>query len=284
MHSPSDSSSALLPGRRRYGVDYPWKVRIASWNVNSINRRVELLEHWLGEVQPDVVCLQETKCKADDFPAMPLLAAGYESHAVGTGAWNGVAILSRIGLEDVTEGLLDPPTWEGSEEARAVGARCGPLRIWSVYVPNGRTLDHPHYQYKLQWLAALERTAAKEIPDNTQWSVLGDFNIAPTDDDVYDRSAFEGSTHVSQAERDALASLEQVGLSEIMPRPLKYDRAYTYWDYRQLAFPKNRGMRIDLALATPAVHDRVADAYVDRNARKGKGTSDHAPVVIDVDL
>lgn len=259
-------------------------VRIASWNVNSINRRVELLVRWLEDAQPDVLCLQETKCRADDFPSMPLLAAGYESHALGLGAWNGVAILSRVGLANVTEGLTDAPQWEGVTEARALGATCGPLRIWSVYVPNGRTLEHPHYDYKLEWLDTLRRTAAAELTSEREWAVLGDFNIAPTDDDVYDRAAYEGSTHVSVPERDALSAIEKVGLTEVMPRPLKYDRPFTYWDYRQLAFPKNRGMRIDLALTTPSVRDAVTDAYVDRNARKGKGTSDHAPLVIDVDL
>jgi exodeoxyribonuclease-3 len=257
-------------------------VRIATWNINSVKRRVDHLTNWLQANEPDIICIQETKCKAEVFPDLP--DVDYEVAVVGDGAWNGVAILSKVGLTDVTKQLLNPPVWEDKREPRAIGATCGGLRIWSLYIPNGRTLDHAHYQYKLQWLAALANTSTAEQAKYAQLALLGDFNVAPTDADVYDRSAFEDSTHVTAAERQALTDLMATGLQEIEPRPLKYDRAFTFWDYRQLAFPKNRGMRIDLAFATQSVAATVTDAYSDRNARKGKGTSDHAPVVIDLTL
>jgi exodeoxyribonuclease-3 len=257
-------------------------VRIATWNINSVNRRVDLLTRWLDATKPDILCLQETKCKAEAFPALPDI--GYESAAVGNGAWNGVAILSRVGISDVSQQLIDPPEWENQVEPRAIGATCGGLRIWSLYIPNGRTVEHEHYQYKLKWLKALNQTSISEQNQHSDLALLGDFNVVPTDEDVYDIKAFEGSTHVTEPERNALTELKATGLAEILPRPLKYERAFTFWDYRQLAFPKNRGMRIDLAYATPPVFKTVSDAYSDRNARKGKGTSDHAPMVIDLDF
>jgi exodeoxyribonuclease-3 len=169
-------------------------------------------------------------------------------------------------------------------EARAVGATCGGLRIWSVYVPNGRALDSPHYPYKLEWLAALRDAVERELDSGSPFVVTGDFNIAPTDADVWDPSAFVGSTHVTDAERKALAALRDLGLHDVLPRAMKHDTPYTYWDYRAGMFHKNMGMRIDLVYASDAVASAVRDAYVDRDARKGKGPSDHAPVVVDVDL
>jgi exodeoxyribonuclease-3 len=254
-------------------------VRIATWNINSINPRLPHLLAWLERTGPDIVCLQETKVTDADFPAEALGSLGYESAHHGDGRWNGVAILSRAGMADVRTGLTDQPVFEGKQEPRAIAATCGGLRIWSLYVPNGREVGHPHYAYKLAWLDALSATAREELSDNLL--LLGDFNIAPTDADVWDRAAFEGSTHVTDAERSKLADLQAAGLTEIAPRPLKYEIAFTFWDYRQLAVPKNRGMRIDLAFAAPATAQRVKDAHVDREARKGKGTSDHAPIVID---
>ena len=261
---------------------YSFLVRIATWNINSVNRRLDRVIDWLKTVQPDVLCLQETKCSADDFPALMFSSVGYESAVVGDGAWNGVAILSRVGLSDVSDGLIDVPSWEGKIEPRAVGALCGDLRLWSLYVPNGRTLDHDHYDYKLSWLDCLTKNVATELNKYPNFALLGDFNIAPTDEDVWDISLFADSTHVTEAERRRLADLRETGLQEIEARPLKYDRAYTFWDYRQLAFPKNKGMRIDLVYANDGVTRRAQDAYVDREARKGKGASDHAPVVVDL--
>ncbi len=264
-------------------------MRIATWNVNSVVARLPRLLTWLGAVAPDVVCLQELKCAAGELPLAQFGELGYEVAAHATGRWNGVAVLSKVGLVDVRRGLIDEPGYqpEGAMlpavEPRAIAATCAGVRLWSVYVPNGREVGHPHYEYKLRWLDALRVTAVAELRENLPFAVLGDFNIAPSDDDVYDISAFVGSTHVSDPERDQLASLRGIGLADVRPRPLKYDVPYTYWDYRQLCFPKNRGMRIDLVYADAKFAAMVADAYVDREARKGTGASDHAPVVVDLD-
>ena len=179
--------------------------------------------------------------------------------------------------------LVELPS-EPVVEARAVGATCGPLRVWSVYVPNGRTPDSAHYAYKLEWLAALRDALAPEIAAGGPFVVTGDFNVAPTDADVWDPKVFIGSTHVTAPERKALSDLRDLGLSDVVPRAMKYDTPYTYWDYRAGMFHKNLGMRIDLVYASEAAASRVRDAYVDRDARKGKGPSDHAPVVVDLDL
>lgn len=259
-------------------------MRIATWNVNSIAARLSRLLAWLDSAGPDVLCLQELKTTTDAFPRDEVSALGYEVAAYGLGRWNGVAILSRVGLDDVRHGLIDEPAYEDAVQPRAIGATCHGLRVWSVYVPNGREPGHPHYAYKLRWLEALHTTMIAESSPDRALAVLGDFNIAPTDDDVWDISAFEGATHVTDAERKALAVIRDAGLSDIVPRALKYDRPYTYWDYRQLAFPKNNGMRIDLVYGDTKFAGAVSDAYVDREARKGKGPSDHAPVVVDVTL
>ncbi|PYC76835.1 exodeoxyribonuclease III [Streptomyces tateyamensis] len=265
-------------------------MRIATWNINSVTARLPKLLEWLESAKPDVVCLQELKCAADAFPYEEVRALGYETEAHGTGRWNGVAILSRVGLADVLRGLPDQPGYlaDGAllpeQEPRAIAATCGPVRVWSVYVPNGREVDHPHYRYKLDWLETLRQGIAADAAGERPFAVLGDFNVAPTDEDVFDVAAFEGQTHVTEPERQALADLRAAGLADVLPRPLKYDRPYTYWDYRQLAFPKNRGMRIDLVYGNAPFTAAVSDAYVDREARKGKGTSDHAPVVVDLNL
>jgi exodeoxyribonuclease III len=257
-------------------------MRIATWNVNSVGARLPRLLAWLESAAPDVLCLQELKCATDAFPHDEVTTLGYQVAAYGLGRWNGVAILSRVGLDDVRRGLVDEPSYEDATEPRAIGATCQGVRIWSVYVPNGREPGHPHYAYKLRWLEALHGTVAAEASSQRPLAVLGDFNIAPTDEDVWDISQFDGATHVTDAERKALAVLRDAGLSDVVPRPLKYDRPYTYWDYRQLAFPKNNGMRIDLVYADAQFAGAVTDAYVDREERKGKGASDHAPVVVDL--
>jgi len=263
-------------------------VRIASWNVNNVVTRTERLLAWLASAQPDVLCLQELKVPTEQVPVHELEAAGYAVAARGDGRWNGVAILSRVGIEDVTYDLTDQPAWEGVVEPRAIAATCGGVRVWSLYVPNGRTVDDPHYAYKLEWLAALRGTAVAELARPEPLAILGDFNVAPTDADVWDISQFTDSTHVTAAERAALSALEDAGLVEVVPRALKYDVPFTFWDYRQLAFPKNTGMRIDLVYGSPSFASAVSDSYVDRDARKPgtKGTpppSDHAPLVVDVD-
>jgi len=260
-------------------------VRIATWNVNSIGARIERVVDWLEAAQPDVVALQELKCTTEAFPEMPIQALGYEIAAHGNGRWNGVAILSRVGLTDVVRDLVDQPPYEDVIETRAIGATCGGVRVWSLYVPNGREPDHDHYAYKLKWLSALRATAAAEMaaaPDQL-YALTGDFNIAPTDADVWDISLFTDSTHVTPDERAALAALIELGLTDISPRALKGE-PFTFWDYRNGAFHRGWGMRIDLVLGNSAFAAAVTDAYVDREARKGKGASDHAPVVVDVDV
>jgi len=264
-------------------------VRIASWNVNAVVTRAERLLAWLASAQPDVLCLQELKVPTDQVPVAEIESAGYAVAARGDGRWNGVAILSRVGVDDVTYDLVDQPAWDGVVEPRAIGATCGGVRVWSLYVPNGRTVDDPHYAYKLEWLAALRDTAVAELERPEPLAILGDFNVAPTDADVWDIAQFADSTHVTSAERAALTALEDAGLVEVVPRALKYDVPFTFWDYRQLAFPKNTGMRIDLVYGSPSFASAVTDSYVDRDARKPgtRGTpppSDHAPVVVDVDL
>jgi exodeoxyribonuclease-3 len=255
-------------------------MRFATWNVNSVKARLPRLLEWLADTKPDVVCLQETKVGPDDFPG-EVSQLGYAVAAYGQGRWNGVALLSRIGLEDVREGFPDEPGYP-DREARAVSARCGGIRFMSIYVPNGRTPDDPHYQYKLRWLAALRDALEPQVKAGPL-VLAGDFNVAPTDDDVWDPAVFIGSTHVTAPERAALAALRDIGLTDVVGRPLKGDRPFTYWDYRAGMFHMNKGMRIDLVYTTSDVAAAVTDAVVDREARKGKGPSDHAPIVVDMD-
>ncbi len=258
-------------------------MRIATWNINSVTARLDRLIEWLETAQPDVLALQELKCTTDAFPGMPISAAGYEYVAHGNGRWNGVAILSRVGIEDVVLDLTDQPPYEDVVETRAIGATCGGVRVWSLYVPNGREPDHAHYSYKLEWFKALERTARAEMAaaPAMPYALIGDFNVAPEDTDVWDIAQFAESTHVTPAERAALADLRESGLTDVRPRALKGE-PYTFWDYRNGAFHRGWGMRIDLVYANAPFVARVTDAYVDREARKGKGASDHAPVVVDL--
>jgi exodeoxyribonuclease III len=259
-------------------------MRIATWNVNSITARLPRLLGWLESSGTDVLCVQETKCTDEQFPYDELRELGYEAAVNADGRWNGVALISRVGLTDVVRGLPGGPAYEGVQEPRAVSATCGAVRLWSVYVPNGREIGHPHYAYKLQWFEALRAAVADDAAGERPFAVLGDYNVAPTDEDVWDIAVFEGQTHVTAPEREALAALRGTGLTDVVPRPLKYDRPFTYWDYRQLGFPKNRGMRIDLVYGNGPFAKAVSDAYVDREERKGKGSSDHTPVVVDLDV
>ncbi|MCZ4494416.1 MAG: xth [Conexibacter sp.] len=259
-------------------------MRIATWNVNSAKQRVPRLLPWLDERRPDVVCLQETKLADDAFTELlgsELADRGYEVALHGEAAWNGVAILSRVGLDDVVAGLGDGAPGFPHPEARAVSATCGGTRVVSVYVPNGRTPDSQHYQYKLAWLASLHDMVAAGDPATTV--VMGDINIAPSDDDVFDPDAYVGQTHVTPPERAALADLQAAGLHDVVRDHWPDERVFTYWDYRAGMFHQDLGMRIDLVLAGSAVAERVRAAWVDRKARKGKGPSDHAPVIVDLD-
>jgi exodeoxyribonuclease III len=257
-------------------------VRIATWNVNSVKQRVPRLLPWLDQRQPDVVCLQETKLADEAFTELlgeELTRRGYAVALHGEAQWNGVAILSKVGLREVVAGVPGAPGFP-RPEARAVAATCDGIRVYSVYVPNGRVPDSDHYRYKLAWLAAL-REAVAAGPQAA--IVCGDMNIAPTDADVFDPDAYVGQTHVTPPERAALAELQTVGLRDVVRDHWPAERVFTYWDYRAGMFHRDLGMRIDLVLASAPVASRVRAAWVDRHARKGSGPSDHAPVIVDLD-
>jgi exodeoxyribonuclease-3 len=257
-------------------------VRVATWNVNSVKQRLPRLLPWLDERRPDVVCLQETKLADDAFTGLlaeELGSRGYAFAAHGEARWNGVAILSRAGLDDVVTGIPGAPGFP-HPEARSVAATCGGVRVHSVYVPNGRVPDSDHYQYKLAWLAALHEMVAAGPQDAM---VCGDMNIAPADADLYDPAAYVGQTHVTPPERAALATLMDLGLHDVVRDRWPSQRVFTYWDYRAGMFHQDCGMRIDLVLASSPVAGRVRAAWVDRQARKGTGPSDHAPVIVDLD-
>jgi exodeoxyribonuclease-3 len=255
-------------------------MRIATWNVNSLKARLTRLEEWLGYAEPDVLCLQETKLSDAAFPHMAFAALGYESVHHGSGQWNGVAILSRVGIADPVLGF--DPSLEPDTDTRLISAVCGGVKISSVYVPNGRALDADHYVYKLAWLERLRRHLELTAEPSEPVAVCGDFNIAPEDRDVWDPAAFVGSTHVSAPERAALGDVEGWGLSDAFRLRYGQDHLYSYWDYRAGDFHQHRGMRIDLVLVSAPLADRVAWAVVDRNARKGSQPSDHAPVIVDI--
>ena len=257
-------------------------MRVATWNVNSVKQRLPRLLAWLDERRPDVVCLQETKLADgafDELLSHDLAARGYDVARHGEVQWNGVAILSRAGLADVTAGIPGAPGFPHAE-ARAISATCGGIRIHSVYVPNGRSPGSDHYRYKLEWLAALGELVGGGPPAAI---VCGDMNIAPADIDVFDPQAYVGETHVTPPERAALADLQSRGLRDVVRERWPTERIFTYWDYRAGMFHKDLGMRIDLVLASAPVADRVRAAWVDRQARKGTGPSDHAPVIVDLD-
>lgn len=261
-------------------------MRIATWNVNSIRVRYERVCAFLERENIDVLAIQETKCRPEQFPAEPFTAAGYEVAVHGANQWNGVAIISRVGLEDVQRDFPGQPAYAnpGKEpvvEPRAINATCGGLQVFSLYVPNGRELAHPHYRYKLSWLARLREQASSLLEGDSQAEIalMGDWNIAPFDQDVWDMEVFAGATHVSAPEREAFFAFADAGFTEVT-RDL-FDQ-YTYWDYKQLRFPRNEGMRIDFAYCSPALAKRVTGAQSLREERKGKGASDHVPVILEV--
>lgn len=274
-------------------------MRFATWNVNSIRTRHDRVLNFLERSQVDVLALQEIKCRADQFPTEAFTDAGYHVHALGLNQWNGVAVISRLPIIDVTENFTGQPPYGDPEvvEARALGVTVSlptqtessdthasslneQLTVWSLYVPNGRELNHPHYAYKLEWLAQLRQQARSwlDASPNALIALVGDWNIAPRDSDVWDMAAFEGATHVSEPERAAFTAFADDSWVEVTR-----DRVdnYTYWDYQKLRFPKNEGMRIDFAYCSPALARRVVGADIDRNERKGKGASDHVPVIVD---
>ena len=268
----------------------PPVLRLATWNVNSIRTRLDRVLDWLERAEVDVLAMQETKCADDQFPTLPFFELGYEVAHCGFNQWNGVAIASRVGLDNVEVGFNGQPSWSGSPdaaaaaEARALAATCGGVRVWSLYVPNGRALSDPHYAYKLNWLAALRATAETWLRDEpaAQIALVGDWNIAPTDDDVWSVEFFEGATHVSEPERKAFDAIVDAQFADVVRPFTPGPGVYTYWDYTRLRFPKRQGMRIDFILASPALAGRVADAQIVREERNGKAPSDHAPVLVDL--
>jgi exodeoxyribonuclease-3 len=258
-------------------------MRIATWNVNSLKARLPRVEEFLGYADVDVLCLQETKLSDQSFPALTFGGLGYESVHYGQGQWNGVAILSRVGIANVTASFGDAHIDPYEGDARVIAADCGGMRLVSVYVPNGREVGSDFYERKLVWLQALHDWLASNNTADDPLVVLGDFNVAPEDRDVWDPNKFVGATHVTAAERDAVVQLEKWGMEDLFRRVYpNADRLYSYWDYRAGDFHQHRGMRIDLALGTHTVAERVTWAVIDRNARKGTGPSDHAPVLIDL--
>ncbi|HXH56870.1 exodeoxyribonuclease III [Iamia sp.] len=257
-------------------------MRIATWNVNSLKARLTRVEEWLGYAQPDVVCLQETKLADSAFPALAFQTLGYESAHHGEGRWNGVAILSRVGLTDVVAGFGDDGAPD--PEARLMWATCGGVRVASAYVPNGRAVDHDHYRYKLAWLERLRLELEHRYDPTEPLVVAGDYNIAPSDADVWDATQFVAATHTSVPERQALQALLDWGLVDTFRRRHAEDGLFSWWDYRAGRFHKRQGMRIDLLLATEPLAHAVCFALIDRQARKGSQPSDHAPVLIDVEV
>jgi len=259
-------------------------MRLATWNINSIRARLDRLTDWLPRSGVDVLAIQETKIDDERFPAGPLGELGYRVAHHGTNQWNGVAVLSRVGLDDVRVGVPAMPSFDDVTEARAISAVCAGVRVWSLYVPNGRAIGDPHYYYKLQWLAALRDYGAKELAadPHAQIALCGDFNIAPTDEDIWSVEFYRGQTHVTPPERAAFADLLAAGFTDVVRPHTPGPGVYTYWDYTQLSFQKRRGMRIDFALASPALAGRVTGASIDRQERKGKGASDHAPVIVEL--
>lgn len=263
-------------------------MKLATWNVNSIRTRVPRVIDFLARMDVDVLAMQEIKCRPDQFPVADFEQAGYRVEVHGLNQWNGVAVASRLPIGQVQREFADQPTWGDPpvQEARALCCEIltdqAPLTVWSLYVPNGRELTHPHYDYKLAWLKALRQAAADWLttdPDQ-QIALVGDWNVAPTDGDVWDMEAFAGATHVSAPEREAFRTFETVGYREVT-RPLV--DGYTYWDYQKLRFPRNEGMRIDFVYASDALAERVRAAHIDRDERKGKGVSDHVPVIVEID-
>ncbi|MGA1362300.1 MAG: exodeoxyribonuclease III [Ilumatobacteraceae bacterium] len=253
---------------------------IAAWNVNSLKARLPRVEEWLDRVRPDVLCMQETKLANDAFPAGVMAGLGYESAHFGQGQWNGVAIVSRVGLDNVLPNFAAGV--EPDHEARIITATCGGVRVSSVYVPNGRELDHDHYRYKLSWLKRLRQHLDADSSPDDDVVVTGDFNIAPDDRDVWDPAQFVGATHVSEPERDALREVCGFGLEDTFRLFNGDGGVFSWWDYRGGSFHKKQGMRIDLVLASRSVAARAVSSTIDREARKGEKPSDHAPVVLEI--
>ncbi len=263
-------------------------MRLATWNVNSIRTRIDRVLAFLERSNVDVLAMQETKCKPEQFPREPFEAAGYHLEVHGLNQWNGVAVASRLPILDVQVGFPGQPGWGDPEvvEARALGVTVEqpngePLTVWSLYIPNGRELDDPHFAYKLRWLEQLKESATSwlQVSPGAQIALVGDWNVLPLDEDAWDINYFEGRTHATPEERSGFSGMTEAGFIEVT-RPLVTN--YTYWDYQRLRFPRNEGMRIDFIFASPALAERVVAAEIDRDERKGKGASDHVPVIVEI--
>ena len=267
-------------------------MRIATWNVNSVRARSGRIVDWMEREDIDVLAMQEIKCKPEQFPSQVFEDAGYDLAIHGLSQWNGVAFASREPMTDVVTAFPNMPGFlkgavgpDQPLEARALGVTVNDLRLWSLYVPNGRALGDPHYAYKLAWLKALETHAAEELSRHPALALamMGDWNVAPRDEDMGDPTFVPGqSTHISPEERTAFDAFERAGLADVV-RPI-VPEGFTFWDYKQLRFPRNEGMRIDFILGSPAFADLVTDASIHRNERKGDAPSDHVPVLVDLDL
>lgn len=261
-------------------------MRIATFNVNSIRSRINRVEAFLERQDIDVLAIQETKARDDQWPVMGLEAMGYEVATHGFNQWNGVAIASRVGLTDVHRGVDRLPQWGEplASEARALGATCGGVQVWSLYVPNGRKPGDPHFHYKLDWLERLRQEAHGwlETDPDAQIALTGDWNIAPFDEDVFDVSRFANSTHVTAEERAAFRGFLECGYVDVVRPHCPGPDVFTYWDYYRQRFERNRGMRIDFILGSPALASRVTGGSIDREERAGQGASDHAPVIVEL--
>ena len=254
-------------------------MRVASWNINSLRKRQDRLFAWLETTRPDVVCLQETKCPDEQFPALALQSVGYRSAYHGEKSYNGVAILSNTEPRDVRASLCDEVV---DPQARVIAATIANMRVFSIYAPNGQAVGSPAYDYKLNWYARLRDCIAKEkSPDVI---VCGDFNVAPEDRDTYDPELRRGAIMCSDGERAALQQLCEIGLRDTLRLHHQGGGLFSWWDYRMLSFPKNRGLRIDALLASEALAKKCTGAGIDREMRKGKEPSDHAPVWAEFDL
>jgi exodeoxyribonuclease III len=251
-------------------------VKLVTWNVNSIRQRFERLLALLARHAPDVVCLQETKTIDGDFPIDALRVAGYTSICCGQKSYNGVAILAKAELSGVACGFRDGGN---DEQARLIAATIAGVRVICAYVPNGQSVGSEKYAYKLEWLERLRKLLDREADPASPLALVGDFNVAPTDADVHDPEAWRGQVLVSEPERAALRHVLDYGLVDAFRERYPDKVAFTWWDYRQLGFPKNRGLRIDHVLLTRPLAARLEDVVIDREERKGKGASDHAPVV-----
>jgi exodeoxyribonuclease III len=252
---------------------------LATWNVNSLTARMPRVLGWIDQHQPDILCLQETKQADASFPVSAFADLGYETTHYGDGRWNGVALLSRVGLEDPARGFRSA---EDEYGCRIVAGTCAGIRVHSVYVPNGRSIDHEQYGFKLDWMRRLASYLDETCDPGSDVAVCGDFNIAPDDRDVWDPAAFVGATHVSEPERQSLAVLLDWGLEDVYRRHHADGGVFSWWDYRAGDFHQGRGMRIDLVLLSRALSERSGEVSIDRDARKGQKPSDHAPVMVEL--